>query len=113
MPLTNEQITECYERYVREQDRYVKMAEVIYERCIDIVQKKLTVRATVQRRAKNPKSFLEKLKKAKNKEKYQSVEDVFENISDLAGVRIATYLESDRETVVEKERNGVRSPFDL
>ncbi len=102
MPLTDEQLMECHARYVREQDRYVKMAEVTYEKCMDIVQKRLTVRATVQRRAKTPKSFIDKLKKAENIERYTSVNDVFENIADLAGVRIATYLESDREAVVEE-----------
>lgn len=102
MALTDQQITECYERYLREQDRYMKMAEVTYEKCLEIVQKKLTVRATVQRRAKNPKSFFEKLKKAENRAKYNSVDEVFQRISDLAAVRIATYLESDREPVVEE-----------
>ncbi|MCE0974749.1 GTP pyrophosphokinase [Pseudomonas putida] len=102
MPLTDEQIQECYTRYLREQDRYIKMAEAVYEKCLDIVQKKLTVRATVQRRAKSPKSFAEKLKKHENKEKYSSVDEVFDCISDLAGVRIATYLESDRNIVVEE-----------
>lgn len=102
MPLTDQQITECHERYLREQDRYAKMAEVAYEKCLEIVQKKLTVRATVQRRAKSPKSFVEKLRKHENRAKYSSVDEVFARISDLAGVRIATYLESDREPVVEE-----------
>ncbi|MCZ2405840.1 MAG: hypothetical protein LC097_03775 [Burkholderiales bacterium] len=102
MPLSDQDISQCYERYLREHDRYVKMAEVAYEKCLEIVQKKLTVRATVQRRAKNPKSFVEKLKKPENRAKYNSVDDVFERISDLAGVRIATYLESDRVPVVEE-----------
>lgn len=102
MPLSDQEINQCYERYLREQDRYVKMAEVTYEKCLEIVQKKLTVRATVQRRAKNPKSFAEKLKKPENRAKYNSVDEVFERISDLAAVRIATYLESDRVSVVEE-----------
>lgn len=104
MPLTEQQIDECHARYIREQDRYVKMAEAVYEKCLDIVQKKITIRATVQRRAKNPKSFSEKLKKSEIKDKYSSVDEVFEKISDLAGVRIATYLESDRNIVVEELR---------
>ncbi|MFX1682871.1 RelA/SpoT domain-containing protein [Mitsuaria sp. CC2] len=110
MALTDQQITECYERYLREQDRYMKMAEVTYEKCLEIVQKKLTVRATVQRRAKNPKSFFEKLKKAENRAKYNSVDEVFQRISDLAAVRIATYLESDREPVVEELKKEFVGP---
>jgi ppGpp synthetase/RelA/SpoT-type nucleotidyltranferase len=102
MPLTDQQITECHERYFRELDRYAKMAEVTYEKCLDIVRRKLTVRATVQRRAKSPKSFVEKLRKPEIRAKYANVDDVFAKISDLAGVRIATYLESDRVPVVEE-----------
>jgi ppGpp synthetase/RelA/SpoT-type nucleotidyltranferase len=78
------------------------MAEVVYEKCLEIISQKLTVRATVQRRAKNPKSFAEKIKKPKYCDKYESVDEVFSYISDLAGVRIATYLESDREIVVDE-----------
>lgn len=110
MPLSDQDISQCYERYLREHDRYVKMAEVAYEKCLEIVQKKLTVRATVQRRAKNPKSFVEKLKKPENRAKYNSVDDVFERISDLAGVRIATYLESDRVPVVEELKKEFVGP---
>jgi len=102
MPLSEEQIQECHQRYLREYDRYSKMADQVYQKCLEIVQKKLTVRATVQRRAKNPKSFADKLKKQKFRESYNSVDEVFQGISDLAGVRIATYLESDRQQVVEE-----------
>ena len=106
MPLSDEQIQECHQRYLREYDRYSKMADLVYQKCIEIVQKKLTVRATVQRRAKNPKSFFDKLRKAELRDRYNSVDEVFEGISDLAGVRIATYLESDRQNVVQEIRQA-------
>lgn len=102
MSLNDEQIQECHQRYLREYDRYSKMAEIVYQKCLEIVQKKLTVRATVQRRAKNPKSFSDKLKKVDFRNRYNDVEEVFDGISDLAGVRIATYLESDRQQVVDE-----------
>ena len=82
------------------------MAEVVYQRCHDIVHKKLTVRATVQRRAKAPKSFIDKLRKDEHRNRYDSVDQVFVGISDLAGVRVATYLESDRQQVVEEIRKA-------
>lgn len=62
MPLTDKNIEECVERYIREQDRYSKMAEFVYEKCLDMVRR-LGVHATVQRRAKNANSFSDKLKK--------------------------------------------------
>lgn len=102
--LTDLQIQECYDRYVRELDRYAKMADLVYGRCIEIVQKKLTIRATVQRRVKSPKSFMEKLRRPVMRGRYSSVDDVFDGISDLAAVRVATYLESDRGAVVEEIR---------
>ncbi len=98
MPLTDQLIEECVERYIREQDRYSKMAEFVYEKCQDIVRR-LGVHATVQRRSKNPVSFGEKLKKKVNN--YTDVQDVFSKISDLSAVRIATYLEAERNRVVE------------
>ena len=97
MPLSDQQVLECRERYVREHDRYAKLSEVVYEKCLELIHN-MTVRATVQRRAKSPDRFAEKLRK--NLSKYSSVNEVFEKISDLSGVRIATYLESDRERVV-------------
>ncbi|MDP4270700.1 MAG: RelA/SpoT domain-containing protein [Bacteroidota bacterium] len=90
-------------RYYREYDRYKKLADLVYLICNEIVQKKLTIRATVQRRAKDPNSFQEKLRKHKT---LTTVDEVFDQISDLAGVRIITYLESDREKVVEEIRQA-------
>lgn len=98
MPLTEEQINECVSRYERERDRYEKLANSVYEICLDIVNNKLTVRATVHRRTKDPRSLKNKI--TKNKDKYESIEDFFKKISDLAGVRITTYRESDRKKVV-------------
>ncbi len=102
MALNDQMIDEAFERYKREYDRYHKLAELVFQKCLDLVQKKLTIRATVQRRVKDPISFKEKLKKDENKSKYSSVDEVFAGISDLAGVRIITYLESDRESVVNE-----------
>lgn len=106
MPLTDADINECGERYLREYDRYQKMAEIAYQKCYDIVHKKLTVRATVQRRAKSQKSFVDKLRKSEYRNKFNSLDEVFSGISDLAGVRIATYLESDRQQVVDEITNS-------
>lgn len=100
MPLSSQQIDECVARYEREIDRYEKMANLTYEICNEIIKDRLTIRATVQRRTKDPESLRNKIKKYKDK--YSNVEDFFEKISDLAGVRITTYRESDRAKVVEE-----------
>lgn len=92
-------IKEAVGRYNREFDRFKKLSEIVYQICLDLVQSKLTIRATVQRRTKTLKSFQDKLIK---NQVYKTVDDVFENISDLAGVRIITYMVSDREKIVEE-----------
>ncbi|NDW18752.1 hypothetical protein D0T53_07475 [Dysgonomonas sp. 216] len=92
-------VEETVKRYIREYDRYKKLADIVYNICQNIVQKNLTIRATVQHRAKSPTSLAEKLRKTN---KYKSVDSVFEGISDLAGVRIITYQETDRPKVVNE-----------
>lgn len=92
-------IDETVKRYIREYDRYKKLADIVFSMCQNIVQKNLTIRATVQHRAKSPASLSEKLRKTN---KYKSVDSVFEGISDLAGVRIITYQEVDRAKVVNE-----------
>ena len=94
-------IEETVKRYIREYDRYKKLADIVFDICQIIVEKNLTVRATVQHRAKSPTSLTEKLRK---RSKYQTVNRVFDGISDLAGVRIITYQETDRPKVVEEIR---------
>lgn len=92
-------VKESVIRYSREFDRYKKLTEIAYQICLDLVQSKLTIRATVQRRTKTLKSFQDKLIK---NQVYNTADEVFENISDLSGVRIITYLVSDREKIVEE-----------
>lgn len=109
MPLTDELIREAGERYFREQDRYAKLAELVADVCRRDVVEKHVIRATVQWRAKDRKRFEKKLQKwladtAKTSrvERISNVDDVFREAGgDLAGVRVATYVETDRLKVVE------------
>lgn len=113
MGLSAAQIDEAVSRYEREYDRYAKLAELVYQRCQDILSR-TDVRATVQRRAKDPASLRKKLvaiaadpTKAAN---FNSVDDVFSKLSDLAGVRIATYVESDRARIVKELEQDFAGP---
>ena len=74
-------VEETIKRYIREYDRYKKLVDIVFSVCQGIVQKNLTVRATVQHRVKSSTSLAEKLRKST---KYESVNSVFEGISDLA-----------------------------
>jgi ppGpp synthetase/RelA/SpoT-type nucleotidyltranferase len=89
MPLTAEDIQNAVLRYEREYDRYAKLADAVYERCLRIVEE-TGLRATVQRRTKKPQSLRKKLLKIQRKVP-----------PDLAAVRVGTYLESDRAKMIE------------
>lgn len=92
-------INRAVERYEREADRHQKMVDFIEQACRQLIAEN-AIPATVQSRTKSPSRLRDKLRK--RRADYTSVEDVFgENgMDDLAGVRIATYIESDRERVV-------------
>lgn len=97
MPLTDQQIDEAIARYGREWDRYRKLVEFVAEACRGIVREN-AIPATVQWRAKDPGRLRGKI--ARKRHELGCVDDVFSGIRDFAGVRIATYVESDRERVV-------------
>ncbi len=103
VPLTPEIIAESVARYRRESDRYVKLAGFVAEQCRRIVDNN-AIRATVQWRAKDATSLELKLRRYMADEKrcddFSSPADVFATLKDLAGVRITTYVESDRDDVV-------------
>ena len=113
MALTPEQIIEAVARYEREYDRYTKLAELVYRRCQEILAK-TSVRATVQRRAKAPTSLRKKLEsimlEGDRASRFNAVDDVFASMSDLSGVRIATYVESDRTRVVKEIEQEFAGP---
>jgi ppGpp synthetase/RelA/SpoT-type nucleotidyltranferase len=103
VPLTPEMIAESVASYRREQDRYLKLARFVAEQCRRIVEDN-AIRATVQWRAKGSTSVDLKLRRyladEQRRHDFNSVDDVFEKLKDLAGVRITTYVESEREHVV-------------
>lgn len=109
MPLTDELIKKAGERYMREQDRYAKLAQLVADACRRQVIDANVIRATVQWRAKARKRFESKLhkwlvepEKRARIAKIATLDDVFREAGgDLAGVRITTYVETDRDKVVE------------
>lgn len=57
------------------------------------------VRAIVTSRAKNPARLETKVRQRAVKKAYNTVDDVYEDIVDLAGVRVALYFPAEREEV--------------
>lgn len=107
MPLTEALIDECVERYWREFDRYAKLVALVEQKCRKILEEKL-IRGTVSSRAKDPERLRGKLRRYmrndEERESLDSVEKIFQRLGDLAGVRVATYVEKDRDRVVEELR---------
>ena len=112
MALTESLIAQAVERDWREYDRYAKLAEFVGEACQKLLDENV-IRGSVQWRAKNPECFRAKLQKAMtsgdHETEFVDLDSVFHVVKDLAGVRITTYVESDREKAVEfvqKRFNG-------
>jgi len=103
MPLTDATINQAVQRYRREYDCYDKLCKFVAAKCEREIIRANTLHAAVTARAKAPRKLGEKLhKKYKQETVLNTVEDALGRVTDLAGVRISTYLEVDRDKVVEE-----------
>jgi ppGpp synthetase/RelA/SpoT-type nucleotidyltranferase len=103
MTTSDETIKKAIQRYHREYDRYLKLCARVAEICrIEIVEGN-AIRAQVTSRAKSPKSLEGKLRRFANsgKKTMPDVDSVFEQIRDLAAVRIATYEQRQEDQIAQ------------
>ncbi len=104
MAISEELIRDAVARYERERDRYLKLSTLIADICrVDIVEAN-AIRAQVTSRAKSSRSLEGKLRRfARNPNKdIKSVDSVFDQIGDLAAVRVATYRPEDQQRIVDE-----------
>lgn len=103
MPFEENLIPEAVSRYHRERDRYVKLADRVAQICRDDICDQNAIRAQVTYRVKSEKSLEGKLKRFSQavEKNCKTVDDIFKNISNLAGVRIAAYRVEDCEVIIE------------
>lgn len=100
-------------QYSREYDRYDKLARHVAAACSDLVRG-AGIQATIQSRAKDPDSFHKKLLRYLEEDNVKKIDqvdvtrDALDMVGDLAGVRVATYVEADRGRVVELIRSRFR-----
>lgn len=85
-------------RYAKEYDFYIELAHQVATICETIIHRN-GIRAIVTYRAKKPDSLKDKLIKRNSYKKYQSIEQIYRDIVDLSGVRIAIYFPGDREEI--------------
>lgn len=93
-------IDEFLIQYNKQYDFYSELARIGYSKLESELAKR-GIKAIVSHRAKNPDRLRDKLIQRNEEKKYSSVKSIFEDIVDLAGVRIALYFPSDREIVDE------------
>ena len=103
MPISDAVILEAVARYDRERDRYLKLASRVADLCHGAIVEDNAIRAHITSRTKTLKSFEGKLRRfARRADKnFATIDDVFAQIGDFAGVRIATYRPEDEPRVAE------------
>lgn len=87
-------------QYNKEFDYYQKVSQIIASQIEDELIKR-GIKAIVTSRAKKPDRLKDKLSKRNIDKKYKSVEEIYEDIVDLAGIRVALYFPSDRDILEE------------
>ena len=91
-------IEDFLEQYSRQYDYYSELAK-IGSNLLEQELEKRGIKAIVSFRAKRPERLKLKLEQRNDESSYKTVEDIFEDIVDLAGVRVALYFPKDRELV--------------
>ena len=100
----SEIVEEFLGRYRRERHFYENLASLAEGRCTRLLEQR-GVQAQVASRAKDSGRLAKKL--AEREERYQKLEDIYADIVDLAGVRIALYLPGQKSEV----ENVIRRNF--
>lgn len=97
----NKKIIEDFsDQYLREFDFYYA-ASLLAAQLIEVQLISKGIRAIVTFRAKNPSRLIDKIAKRAIEENknYTNLKDIYQDIVDLAGVRIALYFNSERDEI--------------
>jgi ppGpp synthetase/RelA/SpoT-type nucleotidyltranferase len=86
--------------YEHELDYFTEVANLAQDK-LDQALQDAGIKAVVSARAKRPNRLEKKLRKRGPKKHYQTFRDIYDDIIDLAGVRVALYFPADRERVGE------------
>ncbi|MET8938536.1 GTP pyrophosphokinase [Streptomyces rubiginosohelvolus] len=91
-------IEEFISRYIREYDFYSQAARLAAE-TLESNLHRSGIRCIVTHRAKDISRLAEKCEKRNAEDPYKEIQDIYSDIVDLAGVRVALYFPGDRERV--------------
>lgn len=93
-------IDDFIKQYNKEFDYYQQLSQIIASKIEDQLFKR-GIKAIVTHRAKRPDRLKDKLLKRNEEKKYKTVEDIYDDIVDLAGIRVSLYFPSEREIIDE------------
>lgn len=93
-------IDDFIRQYNKEFDYYQKLSQIVANKIEDQLFKR-GLKAIVTYRAKRPDRLKDKLVKRNEEKQYKTVEDIFKDIVDLAGIRVSLYFPSEREIIDE------------
>jgi len=105
-------IDEFLEHYNREFDYYAEVARIVQQQ-LEAALLSHGIRAMVTSRAKRPDRLRDKLIKRNREKEYLGFNDIYKDVIDLAGVRVALYFPGDRERVgvlIDELFEPVRKP---
>lgn len=97
---SNEIINQFLDSYERESDFFYRLAEIVSGQCREWV-KSNGIRAIISFREKDIESLTQKIIHRNSTNEYSSVKQIYDDIKDLAGVRIALYFPQDIDRVEE------------
>lgn len=103
-----EVLSRFLDQYIRDIDRYEGASKLCAQICEGEIET-AGIRAIVTYRAKRPDKLKDKLIKRNEKNRYNDIEEIYEDIVDLAGVRIAIYFPGDKEEI----EKFIKSSFDV
>lgn len=87
-------------QYNKEFDYYKELSLIVANKIEDQLFKR-GIKAIVTYRAKRPETLRDKLIKRNVEKQYKSVDDIFKDIVDLAGIRVSLYFPSEKEIINE------------
>ncbi len=93
-------IDDFIKQYNKEFDYYQKLSQIIAGKIEDQLIKR-GIKAIVTNRAKRPDRLKDKLTKRNEEKKYKNINEIFDDIIDLAGIRVSLYFPSEREIIDE------------
>lgn len=100
-------VDQIISQYQREYDYYQRVAQNCQQQCEAYLESN-GIRALVTSRAKRHDRFERKIRKRTPRKNYQTIQDIYDDIMDLSGVRIALYFPGDRDEV----RKIIKSRFE-